>query len=64
MQQAEALPDRLEQAEIRRFQAMMLIDRAAQGDREKPQTLLHEALQTYTQIGMSRHIEMVEALLK
>ena len=35
LHQAESFPDRLEQAEIRRFHAMMLIDRAAPGDREK-----------------------------
>ena len=63
LQQAESLPDRLEQAEIRRFHAMMLIDRAAPGDREKARTLLGEALKTYTQIGMPRHIEMTQALL-
>ena len=63
MQQAESLPNRLEQAEIRRFHAMMLIDRAARGDREKAQTLLREALETYTQIGMPRHIEMTQTLL-
>jgi hypothetical protein len=42
---------------------MMLMDRAAQGDREKAQTLLSEALDTYTRIGMPRHIEMTGALL-
>ena len=63
MQQAESFPHLLEQAEIRRFHAMMLIDRAAPGDREKAQTLLSEALETYTQIGMPRHIEMTQALL-
>ena len=42
---------------------MMLIDRAAPGDREKAQTLLSEALETYTQIGMPRHIEMTQTLL-
>src|ERR1700738_565639 len=35
MQQAESLPYLLEQAEIRRFRAMMLIDRGAPGDSEK-----------------------------
>jgi hypothetical protein len=64
MQQAASFPDRLEQAEIRRFHAMMFIDRAAPGDREKAQTLLSEALRTYTQIGMPRHIEMIQALAK
>jgi len=63
MQQAESLPYRLEQAEIRRFQAMMPMDRSAAGDREKAQTLLSEALETYVQIGMPRHIETTQALL-
>ena len=63
MLQAKALPHRLEQTEIRRFNAMMLIDRAAPGDREKAHTLLGEALESYTRIGMPRHIEMTQALL-
>ena len=63
MQQAASFPYRLEQAEIRRFHAMMLLDRAASGDREKAQTLLREALENYTQIGMPRHIEITKALL-
>jgi hypothetical protein len=62
LQHAEAFPQRLEQAEIRRFHAMMLMDRAAPGDRVKAQTLLGEALLTYTRIGMPRHIEMTQAL--
>jgi predicted ATPase len=64
MQQADSFPQRLEQAEIRRFHAMVLRDRAARGDREKARTLLGEALATYTQIGMPRHIEMTYALLE
>jgi len=63
LQQAESFPHRLEQAEIRRFHAMMLIDRAAPGDGKKARTLLSEALETYTQIGMPRHIEMTQTLL-
>jgi hypothetical protein len=63
MQQAEAFPQRLEQTEIRRFHAMMLIDRAAKGDRERARTLLNEALESYTQIGMPRHVEMTQTLL-
>jgi hypothetical protein len=63
MQQAESYPNVVEQADIRRFHAMMLLDRAATGDREKAQTLLGEALETYTQIGMPRHVEMTQALL-
>jgi hypothetical protein len=64
MQQAESFPDRLEQAEISRFHAMMLLmDRAVPGDREKAQTLLSEALETYTQIGMPRHVGMTHRFL-
>jgi tetratricopeptide (TPR) repeat protein len=63
MQQAESLPNRLEQAEIRRFQAMMLIDRSAPDDRQKAQTLLDEARQSYERIGMPRHVEMTQILL-
>jgi hypothetical protein len=63
MNQAESFPDRLEQAEISRFHAMMLIDRSAPDDRGKAQTLLREALETYTHIGMPRHIEMTQTLL-
>ena len=63
MQQAESFPYVLEQAEIRRFHAMMLLERAAPDDRKKAQTLLRVALETYTQIGMPRHIEMTQALL-
>jgi len=63
LQQTESFPDRLEQAEIRRFHAMMLIDRAARSDRDKARTLLGEALESYTRIGMPRHIEMIRALI-
>jgi predicted ATPase len=63
MQQAESFPDSLEQAEIRRFHAMMLIDRAGLGDREKARELLSEALDSYTSIGMPRHIDIAQTLL-
>jgi hypothetical protein len=63
LQQAKSFPNVLEQAEIRRFHAMMLLDRAAPGDRERAQMLLREALESYTQIGMPRHLEMTQALL-
>jgi hypothetical protein len=62
--QADFFPDFPERAEICRFHAMMLMNRASRGDREKAQTLLREALETYTRIGMRRHIEMTQALAK
>jgi hypothetical protein len=42
---------------------MLLIERAAPGDREKAKTLLNQALATYMQIGRPCHIEMTPALL-
>ena len=63
LQQAESFPHVLEQAEIRRFHAMMLIDRFGVGDRDKVQTLLNEALQSYERIEMPRHVEMTQTLL-
>jgi hypothetical protein len=63
LQQAESFPSRLEQAEICRFHAMMLMDRAVPVDHERAQTLLREALQSYTDIGMPRHVEMTQTLL-
>ena len=61
--QALELPHPLEEAELRRFHAMMLIDRAASGDRERARRLLGEALAIYTRIGMSRHVELTRKLL-
>jgi tetratricopeptide (TPR) repeat protein len=63
LQQAKVFPHLLEQAEIHRFHAMMLRDRATPGDREKARKLLREALESYTHIGMPRHIEMTKSLL-
>ena len=63
MQQAESFPYRLEQAEIRRFHAMMLLDRAVRGDREKARTLLTQAMDSYRRIEMPRHVEMAQMLL-
>ena len=63
LKQAIAMPHRLEEAEVRRFYAMMLLDRSAQGDREKARTLLVESLQSYSHIGMPRHAELTRNLL-
>jgi tetratricopeptide (TPR) repeat protein len=62
--QAQSVPYRLEEAEIRRFHAMMLLDRAAPGDHERARTLVGEALDLYTRIGMRRHAEVINNLLE
>jgi hypothetical protein len=64
LQQAETIPHLLEQAEIHHFHAMMLKDRGAPGDRGRVHTLLTQGLESYQRIGMSRHIDLAQALLK
>jgi tetratricopeptide (TPR) repeat protein len=55
---------RIEQPEVRRFYAHMLLDRDSSGDREKARKLLDEAIDQYQQIGMPKHREMAEALMR
>ena len=62
--QAHEIPFRSEQPEVRRWYAQMLLDRNAPGDRDKAHTLLGEAIETYQQIGMPRHVEMAQEMLK
>jgi tetratricopeptide (TPR) repeat protein len=51
-------------AHTQRDYARMLIDRKAPGDREKARQLLTEAIAMYRQIGMPKHVEMAETLLR
>jgi hypothetical protein len=62
--QAEQFPHRLEQAEIRRFYASMLLGRGAPNDRKTARQLLIEAEKIYTRIGMPRHTGITNNLLK
>jgi hypothetical protein len=62
MHQAEVIPHHLEQAEIRRFLAMMLMERSRPGDRKRAQRLLSEAIENYQEIGMFRHSEITQRL--
>jgi tetratricopeptide (TPR) repeat protein len=63
LRQAMEFPHQLEEAEVRRFHAMMLLDRAAPGDREMARTLLGQAFESYKHIGMRRHVELTQALI-
>jgi tetratricopeptide (TPR) repeat protein len=62
--QAEKFPHRLEQAEIRRFYASMLLNRGASNDREKARRLLIEAGAIYAEIGMPRHVGIADRFLE
>ena len=64
LRQAHDLPRRIDQPEARRWYARMLIDRNGPGDRDKARTLLGEALESYEQLGMPRHVEIAKEYLK
>jgi tetratricopeptide (TPR) repeat protein len=64
LRRAEELPHVIEQPEARRFYARMLLDRSAPGDRETARKLLTEAIEMYRRIGMPKHVEMAEAMLR
>jgi tetratricopeptide (TPR) repeat protein len=63
LRQAHEIPVVMEQPEVRRWYARMLIDRNAPGDRDKARQLLAEAIAMYRHIGMPKHLDMAEALL-
>ncbi len=54
----------IEQPEVRRWYAWMLLERNAPGDVEKVRGLLTEAVEMYRRIGMPKHVEMAEVLLR
>ena len=64
LRQAHELPVVIAQPEVRRWYAHMLIDRAAPGDRAKARELLTEAIAMYSGIGMPKHVEMAETMLR
>ncbi|MEE8347443.1 MAG: AAA family ATPase, partial [Dehalococcoidia bacterium] len=63
LRQAHELPVVMEQPEVRRWYARMLIDRDGPGDRDRARELLTEAIAMYRRIGMPKHVEMAEAML-
>jgi hypothetical protein len=60
LRQADELPHRVEQPEIRRWLAWMLLERDADGDRERARTLFAEAERAYSTLGMPRHRALAE----
>ncbi len=60
---AEALPHRIDQADVRRLYALMLMRRDAAGDAAAARQLLQEAAAAYSEIGMRGHLHMAQTLL-
>jgi hypothetical protein len=63
LEQAEALPHRLEQPEARRWYARMLVARDSPGDRDRARRLLDEAIGMYRDLEMMMHVDMARTLL-
>lgn len=63
LRQAHEFPVVIEQPEVRRFHAEMLLKRDALGDRERAAEMLAEAIEQYRALSMPRHGEMAQALL-
>jgi tetratricopeptide (TPR) repeat protein len=62
-EQAEKLPNHVEAADVRRFHAMMLLDRGEPGDADRAREMLEGAREAYGRIGMGHHRAIAEALL-
>lgn len=63
LRQAEELPHLMEQSEVRRWYARMLLERDAPGDREAGRRMAEEAAAMYTRLGMTRHVLLAQAML-
>jgi class 3 adenylate cyclase/tetratricopeptide (TPR) repeat protein len=61
---AEQMPHLTEQADVRRFSAQMLMDRAGPGDLDRARELLTQAVDGYHRLGMPRHEAMTVAILR
>ena len=60
--QAEEIPNKIGQPEVRRAYARMLIDRTASGDQKQARTLLDEAVEMYGTLGMPKHLDMAKGM--
>jgi hypothetical protein len=60
---AEQMSNRLELADLHRFQARMLLDRESNGDYARAAEMLDEALSAYRTFGMYAYAAEAERLL-
>ena len=60
---AEALGNRIEQADLGLWRARMLLERDRPGDREAAAALAAEVAGRYRDLGLPRHAEVTAALL-
>ncbi len=63
LRQAEVIPNKIGQPEVRRAWARMLIQRGGPGDKDQARTLLDKAIELYDELGMPKHLEMAMQML-
>ena len=63
LRQAEEIPNKIAQPEVRRAWARMLIQRDGPGDGEQARALLDEAIALYDALGMPKHLDMAKKML-
>ena len=61
---AKRMRNRLEQTELRRLRARMLLDRDGPGDRARAAKLLEEAFNDYRKFGMPSYAAETERMLR
>jgi hypothetical protein len=59
--EAARLGQRMERPDILRFYAQMLVERAAPGDTVRARSMLTEAIEIFSALGMPRHADMANA---
>jgi hypothetical protein len=63
LHQAETIPNKVEQAEARRWLARMLLERNGTGDVTRARELAAGAAHLYSSMGMTGHLKLVEDLV-
>lgn len=63
LRQAKEIAHRVEQAEVRRCYATMLLQRARPADQERARSLAQEAIQQYVALGMNGRVALTQQLV-
>jgi len=61
--EAARLGQQMERPDILRFYAQMLVERADPGDRDRARLMLVKAAETFTSLGMPRHVDLANRVL-
>src|SRR5205814_698475 len=62
--EAARIGQQMERPDILRFYAQMLAERGGPGDHDRARSMLAEAAETFTSLGMPRHVDMANRVLQ